>query len=395
MDEHGSESNGIENLYYHIFKNNKTNYIEPREKFESDAEKYFDFEDYSMAEYYTILPTDVENHFCPWITISNAKESKNIHYTVEKNGKIIIDRLLEIRGKYWFWDLVKYNLEDNITVTFNVKDTGTNETVKFHQFHLTKDYFLNVMPNNGYFEWKGDRKTYEPKIKLLHLVTEPETNDKEKRSIENLKSFCDYTGITYDMRVNKIWKELPPAETCHRPQDIDWTPAPIGNGFGKLTPGHYGCYLAHRNAISLEDNNDYDFVLVFEGDTIVDVDFNELYTSLIRFNRIANENGLDLVGFGNPKETTKINGPQIEDVHCDVVPFVPAQSYLIPNKSLPIWRDKLENTKWEAWDLWIMNHGTLRSSIADKVYTKHLPGFSLVDQVEKNKHNDNPLIFVD
>jgi hypothetical protein len=80
MNEHGAESNGIENLYYHIFKNNKNNYIEPKEKFESDAKKYFDFEDYSMVEYYTILPTDVDNHFCPWVTISNSKESKLIHY---------------------------------------------------------------------------------------------------------------------------------------------------------------------------------------------------------------------------------------------------------------------------------------------------------------------------
>jgi hypothetical protein len=53
------------------------------------------------------------------------------------------------------------------------------------------------------------------------------------------------------------------------------------------------------------------------------------------------------------------------------------------------------NEKWEAWDLWIMNIGRMKSGIADKVYTKHLPGFSLVDQVEKNRHNDNPLIFVD
>ena len=33
-------------------------------------------------------PTDVDNHFCPWVTISNSKESKLIHYTVIKNGGI-------------------------------------------------------------------------------------------------------------------------------------------------------------------------------------------------------------------------------------------------------------------------------------------------------------------
>jgi len=160
MGKHGAESNGIENLYYHIFKNNKGNYIEPREKFESDAEKYFEFEDYSMVEYYTILPTDVINHFCPWITISNAKESKLIQYTVIKNNKLIINRELEVKEKYSFWDLIKYNLEDKFEVKFKVNDLESGEHIITHTFNLDKDYFLNVMPNNGSFKWKGDRSKY-------------------------------------------------------------------------------------------------------------------------------------------------------------------------------------------------------------------------------------------
>ena len=395
MNKHGAESNGIENLYYHIFKNNKNNYIETKEKFEEDIEKYFDFKDYSMVEYYTILPSDLKNHFCPWITISNAKESKNIHYTVEKNGKIIIDRLLEVRGKYTFWDLVKYNLNDKITVIFDVKDTITKESVKYHKFDLDKNYFQNIMPNNGIFKWKDSKENYKPNIKLLHLVTDPKNSKKEQRSINNLKEFCLKTGVKYDMRVNKIWKELPPSENCNRPEHIDLIPASIGNGFGKLTPGHYGCYLAHKNAICLDDNKNYDFILIFEGDTIIDSDIEELYDSLFRFNDIAHIENLDLVGFGNPTNTTNIRGIKNKDVYCDVIPFVPAQSYLIPNKSLNSWKEKLETKKWEAWDLWIMNVGQMKSGIADKIYTKHLPGFSLVDQIEKNKHNDNPLIFTD
>ena len=175
----------------------------------------------------------------------------------------------------------------------------------------------------------------------------------------------------------------------------DWKPAPIGNGFGKLTPGHYGCYLAHKNAICAKDNGEYDFVLIFEGDVIIDSDFDELYDSLFRFDKIARDNSLDLVGFGNPINTSPVKGPQIEDVHCNAISFVPAQSYLIPNQSLSHWKEKLQNKKWEAWDLWIMNIGQMKSGIANKVYTKHLPGFSLVDQIDKNKNNDNPLIFVD
>tara|TARA_B110000977_G_scaffold186309_1_gene252087 strand:- start:4713 stop:7400 length:2688 start_codon:yes stop_codon:yes gene_type:complete len=386
MSDYGAESNGLENLYYHIFKNNKNNYIETQEKFDSDSKKYLKFEDHSAVEYYTILPTDVKNHFCPWVTISNAKESKNIHYTVEKNGEVIIDRLLEVRGKYSFWDLIKYDLKDNFIVTFDVKDSSNGETIKYHQFNLNEDYFLNTMPDNGMFNWKGDRSQYEPKIKLLHLVTEPTTNKKEQRSIKNLKDFCSSTGIKYNQRINKIWKETPPSDTCNRPQDIASEP-----GYMKLSPGHYGCYLAHKNAICEDDNKIYDFTLIFEGDVMVDSE--DLYSSLLRFNKIARENQLDIIGFGNPKPQNITD--TIEDVYISDNAFVPAQSYLIPHTSLKHVQKITNDSKWDAFDLWIKNVAKFKVATADKVYTKHLPGFSLVDQIEKNKDNDNPLIFTD
>ena len=388
MNKYGAESNGIENLYYHIFKHNINNYIEPRKKFESDAEKYFDFEDYSMVEYYTILPTDVNNHFCPWITISNAKESKDIYYTVEKNGEIIINRLLEVRGKYHFWDLVKYDLEDIFTVTFDVRDTVTGETVKYHKFELNKEYFLNIMPNNGMFSWKGDRINYNPKIKLMHLVTEPDTNEKEIRSVENIKEFCQSTGIKYEQRINKIWTDLPPKDTCNRPDDVQTKP-----GHYKLAPGHYGCYKAHTNAILAKDNKEYDYILIFEGDVIIDSSFNELTESLNRFSKLAQDYDQDIVGFGNPHKNRNLNGPKIEDIFTNVTPFIPAQSYLINNNKLNLIQNKIKNTKWDAFDMWVCNVAQLKVSTAEKIYTKHIPGFSIIEQEFKGMDENSPEIY--
>ena len=388
MDKYGAESNGIENLYYHIFKNNINNYIEPKEKFESDAEKYFEFEDYSMVEYYTILPTDVDNHFCPWVTISNAKESKNIYYTVEKNGEIIIDRLLEVRGKFSFWDLVKYDLDDNIIVTFDVKDTNTGESVKYHKFNLNKDYFLNTMPNNGMFNWKGDRSRYNPKIKLMHLVTEPDVNEKEIRSVKNIKEFCESTGIEYEQRINKIWTDLPPIDTCNRPEDVQDKP-----GHYKLAPGHYGCYKAHTNAIMSENNKDYDYILIFEGDVIVDSSFEELKQALDRFSNLSKTNDQDIIGFGNPYQNRNLNGPKIEDIYTNVSPFIPAQSYLINKNKLQFIQNKIKNTKWDAFDMWVCNVAQLKVGTAEKIYTKHLPGFSIIEQEIKTTDENSPLIF--
>ena len=390
MGKHGAESNGIENLYYHIFKNNKGNYIESKEKFESDAEKYFEFEDYSMVEYYTILPTDVNNHFCPWITISNAKESKNIHYTVEKNNELIINRTLEIRGKYQFWDLIKYDLNDNIIVTFDVKDTNTGESVKYHKFNLNKDYFLNVMPNNGMFNWKGDMSNYIPKIKLMHLVTEPKTNPKEIRSVKNIKDFCKVKNIEYEMRINTIWKNTPPKDTCNRPNDVQDKP-----GYYKLAPGHYGCYKAHTDALLAKDNINYDYVLIFEGDVIIDSNYNELYDSLVRFSRIAKEQDQDLIGFGNPYQNRNLNGPKIKDIYTNVTPFIPAQSYLINNDKIKYIQNKVKNTKWDAFDMWVCNVAQLKVGTAEKIYTKHLPGFSIIEQENKSTDENSPLIYAE
>ena len=389
MNEHGSESNGIENLYYHIFKNNKGNYIEPRDKFEADAEEYFEFEDYSMVEYYTILPTDVKNHFCPWITISNAKESKLINYTVTKNDKLIIDRKLEVRGKYSFWDLIKYNLTDKFKVKFEVNDLNTGNHIVTHEFDLDKNYFKNIMPNNGMFKWKGERSLYENKrIKLMHLVTEPETNPKEIRSVKNIKEFCKAKNIKYEMRVNTIWKETPPKDTCNRPNDVQDKP-----GYYKLAPGHYGCYKAHTNALLEKNNLDYDYILIFEGDVIIDSDYDELYESLIRFSRIAREQDQDLIGFGNPYQNRNLNGPKIEDIYTNVTPFIPAQSYLINKDKIKYIQDKVYNTKWDAFDMWICNVAQLKVGTAEKIYTKHLPGFSIIEQEDKSMDENSPLIY--
>ena len=391
MHEHNAESNGIENLYYHIFKNNKGNYIEPKEKFESDAKKYFEFEDFSMVEYYTILPTNVPNHFCPWITISNAKESKLIHYTViDNSGNKIIDRDLVIHGKYSFWDLIKYNPSDNIEVRFEVRDLKSRNHIVTHEFNLNEDYFLNVMPNNGNFEWKGDMSNYIPKIKLMHLVTEPNTNKKEIKSIKNIKDFCKKTGIKYDQKINKIWEETPPKDTCNRPDDVQDKP-----GYYKLAPGHYGCFLAHKNAICDKDNINYDFILIFEGDVIVDSDYKELYESLIRFSRISDQEDQDLIGFGNPHQNRNLNGPKIEDIYTNVTPFIPAQSYLINKNKLSKITSNFQQLPWDAFDMWICNVAQLKVGTAEKIYTKHLPGFSIIEQEIKTTDSNSPLIYAE
>ena len=390
MVKYGAESNSLENIFYHIFKNTNV-CLESKEQFDSKVESSFDFEDFSMVEYYTILPTNLPNHFCPWIQISNNKESKTIIYTVKKNGEEIINRDLFVNGKFQFWDMIKYNTNDNFIVQFDIFDSVTKNHVNTYKFELNKDYFENKIKNNGTFTWKGNlHYLNNPKIKLMHLVTDPNNDPKEIRSIKNITDFCEEMGVKYEQRINKIWTEIPPADTCARPDVVQDKP-----GYYKLAPGHYGCYLAHKNAICAEDNTEYDYILIVEGDTVIDSDYQELYDSLIRFNRLSHQTDMDIIGFGNPWQNRNLNGPKVEDIWTDVTPFIPAQSYLITQNKVNKIKHLLENTPWDAIDLWICNVANLKIGTAEKIYTKHLPGYSIIEQTVKDGKTDNPLIFLE
>ena len=388
MSTWGAESNGLENLMYHGFKDSKNVYWEPRDKFQEECAKTFYHKDYSRVEYFTVLPvTNIPNYFAPFVQISNNNDSRFIKYTLTKNGDVINEAEFVVRSKFYVYDLVQFNFGGIYKVKWDLYDLGTKEFIESKEIIIDDNYYLNEIESNGRFEYRLPFNQ-SPKIKLMHLVTEPSSNSKEIRSVENVKGFCEKTGIVYEQRVNKIWTELPPKDTCNRPDDIQTTP-----GYYKLAPGHYGCYKAHTDALLANDNSNYDFILIFEGDVIIDSNYQELYDSLIRFSRIAKEQDQDIIGFGNPFNNRNLNGPKVEDVYTNVTPFIPAQSYLVNQEKISKLVDKIHNTKWDAFDMWVCNVAQLKVGTAEKIYTKHLPGFSIIEQEFKGMDENSPEIY--
>ena len=390
MYDWGSESNGLENLMYHGFKNDLNIHWESKEKFQEECTKTFIHRDYSRVEYFSVLPSNIPNHFIPYVQISNNNDSRLLKYTLEKNGKIINQSEYKVTSKFHTYDIVKFTEGDTFKVIWDTYDLVTNSILNSKVVEINNDYINNQIDKNGLFEWFGDQTEFisNPKIKLMHLVTEPDTNEKEIRSVKNIKDFCDKTGIKYEQRINKIWTETPPWVNCNRPNDIQDKP-----GHYKLAPGHYGCYKAHTDAILSEDNKDYDFILIFEGDVIVDSPFSELRQALDRFSRLSKENNQDIIGFGNPFNNRNLNGPKIEDIYTNVTPFIPAQSYLINNNRLEYIQDKIKSTPWDAFDMWVCNVAQLKVGTAEKIYTKHLPGFSIIEQEFKGMDENSPEIY--
>ena len=384
----GSETNSLENLMYNGVKTLSNIHFENFEVFRNKLNKYFTHKDFSRVEYFTILP--VQDHpelFCPYIQISNSKDSRLLKLRVTKNKETILNKVIEVTNKTYEYvtiDCSNFTEQDVFAVTLENYDLISSKYLDTKTIIIDYNYYKNTLPENGWIKLKD----YKPKIKLMHLVTEPETNLKEIRSVENIKDFCEKTGIVYEQRINKIWTELPPKDTCNRPDDIQDKP-----GYYKLAPGHYGCFIAHRDAIINEDNKNYDYVLIFEGDVIIDADYHELYDSLIRFSRIAKEQNQDVIGFGNPHQNRNLNGPKIEDIYTNVTPFIPAQSYLINKEWLPKLQHLFQELPWDAFDMWVCNVAKLSVGTAEKIYTKHLPGFSIIEQEFKGMDENSPEIY--
>jgi glycosyltransferase involved in cell wall biosynthesis len=373
----GSESNGLENMFYHNLKN-KLNSIKTLSDDEFyDLLKGCSIDKCSMVEYFTVLPTESQDEFVVWFSTSNSIDDRECIIEVTHNDSILSEKLLydrlRLKGHTRYHKLFKF-----ISGTYTITLTE-NRKVK-RKIIVDASYMKYKISNNGIF------KTNK-KIRLVHLVTEPNTNDKEIRSINSLKDFCDKTDIEYYQLVNEIYKELPPKDNCARPSDVELEP-----GFMKLSPGHYGCFLAHKNGITLNTNKEKDIILIFEGDVIIDHDYNELYNNIIRWSNIANDQNIDVIGFGNMNYG---HDGSVEDILLNAKPFIPAQSYLINKNKLSHFKDKFNNSKWDAYDLWLSGQTDIKMGITDKIYTKHLPGYSIIDKKIKNKDNDNASIFTE
>jgi GR25 family glycosyltransferase involved in LPS biosynthesis len=223
---------------------------------------------------------------------------------------------------------------------------------------------------------------HELKIRIVHMVTSPDNNDRERESIDNISKFSKaFNNVDYSMQISAPYKELPPVENCAHPDWIAMEP-----GHQKLSPGHYGCYLAHKNAISIPDNKNYDMVIIFEGDAVITTEYNEFYTNLLRWKQLADQENMNLIGFGNVFFDGQAN--EIDDLYLNVKTFIPAHAYFVTKNSIQTVIDAYNSTKWNATDLWMTELSGLRKAITKTVHSKQLPGYSLIDKKIKNKYND-------
>jgi len=211
------------------------------------------------------------------------------------------------------------------------------------------------------------------KLKGVHLLSQPEV-EREKKSILSIKQLERY-GIKYKQNINNPYTLLPPKENCSRPNDISLDP-----GHMKLTPGHYGCYLAHKNAILNEWEEGLDGLLIFECDSVLISDPNIFIELLDGLYNDIEKYKIRLFSFGPAynNEDTKDMGlyyisSNIYEMHA----------YLITKSNYQRVKELLETTPWDVFDIWVSDYlkGEKLGTIKNYQFMQ-AKGFSLLDKKE-------------
>lgn len=341
----------------------KVIFIEPfQENFQNikmTFDPFINLEGYNNALYNTSNEDIVLYYEKNKSTSISVIEKENLNEMIVKTIN-----LNDILMKYERIDLLKLDVE---SAEYKIFESLSNENLNkinkiIIEYHNNIDevnkYILPKLKENNYLcsstpdfkniinsqnNYQGTFFAKKIKVRAIHLKTNP-NEERELQSEKNIKQLENY-GIEYIQIINNIYKGLPPKENCARPEDVQMEP-----GFYKLTPGHYGCYLAHKNGILSNFIDDIDILLIFECDAII-LDINLFIKKVYEAYENCIKDDLLMWTFG---PNYGYNIEEKENYHI-INHFIETHSYMIPKHSKQKFIDKFNNADWDTIDLFYAN----------------------------------------
>jgi len=224
----------------------------------------------------------------------------------------------------------------------------------------------------------------KPRIQIIHMMTRPD-DVREMISQKSLKQL-QRLGFDYKPMVNEVYDGTPPSEFCRRPDDISDTPIYKGDqGIGNITGRHYGCYLAHINALKEIDTENYDYTLIFEADAFIYSNLRDFADVVYKACFISERDDVPYIGFADNPSWTRWEVDETfrkTDYNQDW-----AHAYLIPNREKEWYMDRIKDCEWDVADLWynhvFYNHQRLRYT-TNYPFSKQAEGVSLLDNTNKS-----------
>ena len=365
-------------------------------------------EDYLSKVIFSFNPNDIQ-------LVTNDKDTLLIHSGLGVASNSEYYSIIPIEGKanFYMFYFFTYNVDERV-VKGNIGDvffqfdiaktkeykyefayTGKQIDINFefydgnHMYkresHTINDSTIAKYRNTGNFRWKN----IKPKIKLVHIQTTL-NDEREQASRASLEQVKDH-GWQYILHTNEPYKSLPPSYNCLRPSCVSmelFNEQQVQQHGTALTPAHYGCYEAFKNAI-LSEFHDCDFLMVCEGDCIIETDIHFFVRKVEQCSHLMGPNGINYMSFGD-KDTLEYGWPQspvIKDINDDMYVtdhIIGLQSIMFPISVADYLKNTLRKHKWDASDMYFNNiFAGPQMGIVKKRLTTQADGFSLIDNMQK------------
>ena len=179
------------------------------------------------------------------------------------------------------------------------------------------------------------------------MLVDP-TEERQATSIRYMDKLVQYSDFDYVQMINERYTDLPPTDNCSRPHAVDMIP-----GEYKLSPAHYGNYLAHESAIKTHLNNEYDAILFCECDAIFIKPIEEVYNIIIKQLDNIIQYDLNYISFG--KRIPNWHYEEYDDFGI-TDRMSEAHCYLISSNSELYYHEKFNNSKWDTYDMLSLIH---------------------------------------
>jgi hypothetical protein len=139
----GSESNGLENLYWHTLKFQSCIYKSTMQEYAKDTSNC-DIDSNSQVEYFAVLPVDGSNSkIAILFQSSNKIDSRKL--VIEYPNGYIKENIENCHSLLKIID----RPEGEFNINLNVFDDFTGSLLYSRKIECTEDYLVNKLPNNG------------------------------------------------------------------------------------------------------------------------------------------------------------------------------------------------------------------------------------------------------
>jgi hypothetical protein len=330
----------------------------------------------SNSEYYSIIPVEGKANFYMFY-----------FFTYNVDERVVKGNIGDVFFQFDIAKTKEYKYEFAYTgkqIDINFEFYDGNHMYK-RESHTINDSTIAKYRNTGNFRWKN----IKPKIKLVHIQTTL-NDEREQASRASLERVKDY-GWEYILHTNEPYKSLPPSYNCLRPSCVSmelFNEQQVQQHGTALTPAHYGCYEAFKNAI-LSEFHDCDFLMVCEGDCIIETDIHFFVRKVEQCAHLIGPNGINYMSFGD-KDTLEYGWPQspvIKDINEDMYVtdhIIGLQSIMFPISVADYLKNTLRKHKWDASDMYFNNiFAGPQMGIVKKRLTTQADGFSLIDNMQK------------